>query len=101
MTDKKKATAPKAAPDSNHNTTAKAAPVNLAQVHKMPDYNPMRREGGPANVKSDTSMNEDDNAAVVDAKGDKETVAERDATNVWNEPTPASDAETNEDAKKA
>lgn len=57
--------------ESNHNTTAPAKPVAVANLKGKPDYNPMRREGSKANVLSDTSMNEADNAAVVEAKGDR------------------------------
>jgi hypothetical protein len=73
--------------ESNHNTVDTAKPVPVATItdpkHAKPDYNPMRREGGPANVKSDTSMNEDDNAAVVGEKGDRQTAEdnERDRLN--------------------
>lgn len=73
--------------ESNHNTVETAKPVPVATItdpkHAKPDYNPMRREGGPANVKSDTSMNEDDNAAVVGEKGDRQTAEdnERDRLN--------------------
>lgn len=76
--------------ESNHNTTEPAKPVETAQVRSMPDYNPMRREGGPANVKSDTTMNEDDNENLVGEKGGRETVEERDATSPWGEKTGAS-----------
>lgn len=103
MTDKKttptKAKAP-AEVKSNHNTTEPAKPVQTAQVKSMPDYNPMRREGSKANVLSDTSMNEDDNADVVAAKGDRPTVAETDAKSPWGEATAASEAPAEGDAAK-
>lgn len=66
--------------ESNHNTVDTAKPVPVATItdpkYANADYNPMRREGGPANVKSDTSMNEDDNANVVSEKGDRPTAEE-------------------------
>jgi hypothetical protein len=73
--------------ESNHNTTEAAKPVQTAQVKSMPDYNPMRREGNAANVLSDTSMNEADNAAVVEEKGDRPSVAESGAATPWGEKT--------------
>lgn len=86
--------------ESNHNTVEAAKPVQTAQVKSMPDYNPMRREGSPANVKSDTSMGRRENEELVAEKGDRETVAERDATNNWGDKTGASEegAENGTDA---
>lgn len=102
MTDKKTDTKAKvpAEVESNHNTVAPANPVTTAQVKSMPDYNPMRREGSKANVQSDTTMNEDDNKAVVDEKGDRPTVAEADAPSPWGEKTAASEAPAEGDAAK-
>ncbi|QJD54435.1 hypothetical protein P9A28_gp49 [Sphingomonas phage Eidolon] len=102
MTDKKTTTKAKepAEVKSNHNTTEPAKPIQTAQVKSMPDYNPMRREGSKANVLSDTSMNEDDNAEVVAEKGDRPTVAETDAASPWGEKTAASEAPAEGDAAK-
>lgn len=108
MTDKPKTTAKKVENDpaklpeveSNHNSVDPAKPVQTAQVRSMPDYNPMRREGSKANVLSDTTMNEDDNAAVVAEKGDRPTVAETDAESPWGDKTPASEAPTDPEADK-
>lgn len=73
--------------ESNHNTTETAKPVPVATItdpkHANADYNPMRREGGKANVNSDTSMSQDDNENVVAEKGDRPTAEdnERDRLN--------------------
>lgn len=78
---------PTKAVESNHNTLDPAKPVPVASItdpkHAKPDYNPMRREGGPANVNSDTSMSKDDNENVVAEKGDRPTAEdnERDRLN--------------------
>lgn len=89
--------------ESNHNTLDPAKPVETAQVKSMPDYNPQRRTSSFANVQSDTTKNAHDDEALVDAKGDKPTVAERDATSPWGEKTGASEegAEDGTDAAKA
>lgn len=89
--------------ESNHNTLDPAKPVQTAQVKSMPDYNPQRRESSFANVQSDTTKNAHDDAELVDAKGDRETVLERDATSPWGEKTGASEAgaEDGTDAAKA
>ncbi len=89
--------------ESNHNTTDAAQPVQTAQVKSMPDYNPMRREGNRANVHSDTTLSREGNAELVEDKGDRETVAERDATNPWGEQTGGSEggAEDGTDPAKA
>lgn len=86
--------------ESNHNSVDPAKPVQTAQVKSMPDYNPMRRQGSKANVASDTTMNRHDNEKLVEAKGDKPTVAETDAENAWGDKTPASDEEAEGDAAK-
>lgn len=89
--------------ESNHNTLDPAKPVATAQVKSMPDYNPQRRESSFANVQSDTTKNAHDDAELVDAKGDRETVLERDATSPWGEKTGASEdgAEDGTDAARA
>lgn len=73
--------------ESNHNSLEAAKPVQTAQVRSMPDYNPMRREGSPANVASDTSMGRRENEELVAEKGSRESVAERDAGDGWGEET--------------
>lgn len=89
--------------ESNHNTLDPAKPVQTAQVKSMPDYNPQRRTSSFANVQSDTTKNAHDDEDLVDTKGDRETVAERDATSPWGEKTGASEAgaEDGTDAAKA
>lgn len=88
--------------ESNHNTTEAAKPVQTAQVKSMPDYNPQRRESSFANIQSDTTKNAKDDTALVDDKGDRETVEERDATSPWGEKTGSSadGAEDDTDAAK-
>ena len=89
--------------ESNHNTLDPAKPVQTAQVKSMPDYNPQRRESSFANVQSDTTKNAHDDEELVNEKGDRETVLERDATSPWNEKTGGSEAgaEDGTDAAKA
>lgn len=89
--------------ESNHNTLDPAKPVQTAQVKSMPDYNPQRRQSSFANIQSDTTKNAHDDEKLVDGKGDRETVAERDATSPWGEQTGASEAgaEDGTDAAKA
>lgn len=89
--------------ESNHNTTDPAKPVQTAQVKSMPDYNPQRRQSSFANVQSDTTKNAHDDEQLVEDKGDRETVEERDATSPWGEKTGASaeGAEDETDAAKA
>lgn len=69
--------------ESNHNTLDPAKPIPLANITDeeiaKPDYNPMRREGSFANVQSDTTMSRDDNAALVEEKGDRPSAAEVEA----------------------
>lgn len=88
--------------ESNHNTLDPAKPVETAQVKSMPDYNPQRKASSFANVQSDTTKNAHDDEALVDAKGDRETVEERDATSPWGEKTggSAEGAEDGTDAAK-
>lgn len=73
--------------ESNHNTLDPAKPVQTAQVKSMPDYNPQRRESSFANVQSDTTKNAHDDSALVETKGNRETVEERGATSPWGETT--------------
>ena len=89
--------------ESNHNTLDPAKPVETAQVKSMPDYNPQRKKSSFANIQSDTTKNAHDDEKLVDAKGDNETVEERDATSPWGEKTGASaeGAEDGTDAAKA
>lgn len=89
--------------ESNHNTLDPAKPVQTAQVKSMPDYNPQRRESSFANIQSDTTKNAHDDEDLVNEKGDRETVLERDATSPWGEKTGASEAgaEDGTDAAKA
>ena len=77
--------------ESNHNTVDPAKPVQTAQVKSMPDYNPQRRASNRANAQTDVTTKNGNE--VAEAKGDRPTVAENDAKNAWDEPTPASDEE--------
>lgn len=86
--------------ESNHNTTEPAKPVLTAQVKSMPDYNPKRKTASFANVQSDTTNTADTDAQLVELKGDRKTVEERDATSPWGEKTGAS-AEGAEDGTDA
>lgn len=84
--------------DSNHNSVDPAKPVQTAQVKSMPDYNPQRRASSRANAQTDVTTK--DGNEVVEAKGDRPTVAETDAENAWGDKTPASEAEAEGDAAK-
>jgi hypothetical protein len=99
-TDKRVETDPAKLPEveSNHNTTEPAKPVQTAQVKSMPDYNPQRKPSSRANVQTDVTAL--DPNAVADAKGDRPTVAEADASNAWGENTVASEGPTDPEADK-
>lgn len=57
--------------NSNHNSLSPVAPVGVARVAEMGDYNPMRRQPNKANVASDTTNTRDTANELVEEKGDR------------------------------